>query len=157
MAQVVKELTCNVDFQSLDAIISLPWHILGCPCLCGCLSQIFLLFWPFKPWMHPLFYTGKGPPRWWASQPRKRVLAVGRALSEAASAWAAVLAAPHGLLRPLSEVLLAQELRLDWPSLRSPGRKQKLFFSSGFPKASLESSIKHCPQSLTHPASQAGV
>ena len=54
----------------------------------------------------------RAPPRRWAFQPRRRVLAVGRALSKAASAWAAVLAAPHGLLRPLSEVLVAQELRL---------------------------------------------
>lgn len=46
------------------------------------------------------------------SQPRRRVLPVGGALSEAASAGSAVLAAPHVHLRFLSEVLVAQELRV---------------------------------------------
>ena len=37
---------------------------------------------------------------------------MGGALSEAASAWSAVLAAPHVHLHFLSEVLVAQELRV---------------------------------------------
>lgn len=84
---------------------------------------------------------------------------MGGALSEAASAGSALLAAPHVHLRFLSEVLVAQELRvgLTISQISRLKTRQKLFFYSGFPKASLETSIKHCPQSLTHPPSQARV
>lgn len=76
----------------------------------------------FGPWMVSSLFLGTS----WAvhisvgvchrilccSLLRRRVLPVGGALSEAASAWSAVLAAPHVHLHFLSEVLVAQELRV---------------------------------------------